>query len=142
MLSPFAGLKENTKYSTMRVSKNVSPFSMFLVLRFLIQRMLNWVKLGWNQAQLSLRACVFEYCVKLEITVKNANSVRRDFFAFSGIALSTRYLPRSLSLLLRKTNRSAILTFILVWEFFKIGEYHSSSDIRDLAGVYSVTWRV
>ena len=47
------------------------------------------MKLGWNQAKISQRACVFEHCVKLQIsrndnkqlTVKNVNSVWSGFFS-------------------------------------------------------------
>ena len=60
---------------------------MFFV-TILIQGLLNRMKLGWNQAKISQRACVFEHCVKLQIsrndnkqlTVKNVNSVWSGFF--------------------------------------------------------------
>ena len=117
-LSLFARLRENYKYSRMSLAHNFSYFSIGFFITFLIQRLLNRVKLGWNHAKISQQTCVKLQVSRndnKQLTVENVGYIsvtayKVDLLVFSGTALSTsRFISSSFT---NKANRSAILTLI------------------------------
>ena len=118
MAFSFRQTERNYKYSRMSLAHNFSYFSMGFFITFLIQRLLNRVKLGWNHAKISQQTCVKLQVSRndnKQLTVENVGYIsvtayKVDLLVFSGTALSTsRFISSSVT---NKANRSAILTLI------------------------------